>query len=94
MQASHAAFEAGSAALSKYSQPPSIVMVQVADRDELEKQLQHISSLGIECASFYEPYDDMGLTAFSTLPILETDRHHFRHYLLWGRKPKKSLICM
>ena len=44
--------------------------------------------MGISCAAFYEPYDDMGMTAFATLPLGEESRHLFKDYTLWGRSIK------
>lgn len=44
--------------------------------------------MGISCAAFYEPYDDMGMTAFATLPVGEESRHLFKDYTLWGRSIK------
>lgn len=72
----------------RYTESTSIVLIQIPDRATLEQEFEKIQSLGIECASFYEPYEDMGMTAFSTLPIGEDLRHHFQHYPLWGRSIK------
>lgn len=44
--------------------------------------------MGISCAAFYEPYDNMGMTAFATLPVGEESRHLFKDYTLWGRSIK------
>lgn len=44
--------------------------------------------MGISCAAFYEPYEDMGMTAFATLPLGEEHRHIFKEYTLWGRSVK------
>lgn len=88
VQSNHAAHEAGLKTKERYTEPTSIVLIQIPDRETLEQEFEKIQSLGIECASFYEPYDDMGMTAFSTLPIGEEDRHHFKNYNLWGRSVK------
>lgn len=90
MQASHAALEAGLKDNHTYSQTSSIIIFQIPDEETLKKELQYIQSLGIECASFYEPYEDMGITAFATLPITEDKRHYFKKYTLWGRSFKNE----
>lgn len=90
MQASHAALEAGLKDKHTYSQTSSIIIFQIPDEETLKKELQYIQSLGIECASFYEPYEDMGITAFATLSITEDKRHHFKKYTLWGRSFKNE----
>lgn len=71
-----------------YQQTSSIVLLQIPSRDELEVELKKIQSIGITCASFTEPYDDMGLTAFATMPVTEEKRHLFKPYTLWGRSIK------
>lgn len=72
----------------RYLEPSSIVLLQIPDRDQLEKELEKFQSIGIDCAPFYEPYDNTGLTAFSTLPLGEEHRHLFKDYTLWGRSVK------
>lgn len=90
MQASHAALEAGLKDTHTYQQTSSIIIFQIPDEATLKKELQYIESLGIPCASFYEPYDNTGITAFATLPITEDKRHYFKNYTLWGRDFKQE----
>ena len=85
VQASHAALEAGLKDKHTYQQTSSIIIFQIPDEQNLKKELEYIQSLGIKCASFYEPYDNMGITAFATLPVTEDSRHFFKQYTLWGR---------
>lgn len=88
VQACHATLEAGLQDSNQYQEKTSIVLLQIPSKEDLENELNYIQSLGIECASFYEPYEDMGLTAFSTLPITEEYRYVFKEYTLWGRSIK------
>lgn len=90
MQASHAALEAGLKDNHTYQQTSSIIIFQIPDEETLKQELQYIQSLGIECASFYEPYEDTGITAFATLPLTEDKRHFFKKYTLWGRDFKQE----
>ena len=90
VQASHAALETGLRDNKKYSQTSSIIIFQIPDEETLKQELSYIQSLGIECASFFEPYQNMGITSFATLPITEDKRHYFKHYTLWGRSFKET----
>lgn len=90
VQASHAALEAGLKDNHTYQQTSSIIIFQIPDEQTLKNELKYIESLGIECASFYEPYEDMGITAFATLPVTEDKRHFFKKYTLWGRDFKQE----
>lgn len=90
MQASHAALEAGLKDKNTYQQTSSIIIFQIPDEQTLKKELRHIESLGIQCESFYEPYENTGITAFATLPVTEDKRHFFKEYILWGRDFKQE----
>lgn len=90
MQASHATLEAGLKDKNTYHTTSSIIIFQIHNEKNLQEELNYIKSLGIECASFYEPYNKMGITAFATLPITEDKRHLFKKYTLWGRNLKQN----
>ena len=85
VQAMHAIHAAGLQDKNQYQQLPSIVLIQVENKEDLAQELENIQDLGIECVSFEEPYLNMGLTSFSTLPITEDKREYFQHYELWGK---------
>lgn len=84
VQVSHAAFEAGQNS-NKYTLPVSVIIFQVHNVEELKKELSRLRSLNIDCVEFFEPYNDIGMTAFATLPVFEEDRILFKDYILWGR---------
>lgn len=88
MQACHAALEIGLRDTNQYHETSSIVLLQIQNKQTLEQELQYIQSINIDCASFIEPYNDMGLTAFATIPITEDKRELFKKYTLWGRAIK------
>lgn len=88
MQACHSAHKSGLKDTHQYQEETSIVLIQIPNKETLEKELVYFQSLGIDCAPFYEPYDDMGLTSFATLPLTEDKRHLFKSYTLWGRGVK------
>lgn len=85
MQACHASREAGLEENKKFAQTSSIVLIQIPNEKELIQEMEYIQSLGIPCSSFYEPYEDTGITSFSTHAIGQELRHHFENYTLWGR---------
>ncbi len=86
MQSNHAVFKVGLQHHLKNAEDPSVVIVEIQDKKSLEKEINHLKSLGIETYSFYEPFDDIGLTAFATQPVTQEQRHLFSHYPLWGKK--------
>lgn len=88
MQSCHATLEAGLKDNNRYAQTSSIVLIQVPNQQALLEALEDTRRLGIDCAEFYEPYEDTGYTSFSTLPVGEDQRHHFKKYPLWGRAIK------
>lgn len=88
MQSCHASLEAGLKDNNQYAQTSSIVLIQISNEKELIKELKNIESLGIVCSSFYEPYDETGVTSFCTAPLGEEQRHLFKKYSLWGRAIK------
>ena len=88
MQSCHATLEAGLKDNNRYAETSSIVLIQVKNQKELLESLEYTQSLGIECASFYEPYEGTGYTSFSTLPVREDQRINFKKYPLWGRSVK------
>ena len=88
VQSCHATLEAGLKDNNRYAQTSSIILIQVKNQQELLEAFERVQSLGIECVSFYEPYEDTGYTSFSTLPVGEEMRHHFKKYPLWGRAVK------
>lgn len=90
VQSSHAALEAGLKNNNQYSETSSIIIFQIDNEKQIIQELEYIQSLGIECASFYEPYQNTGITAFATLPIFENQRHYFKKYNLWGRNFKQT----
>ena len=59
-------------------------MLSVPDEIELRLVIQQAEAIGIRCASFFEPDDDMGFTAACTEPVASHFRRFFRRYSLWN----------
>lgn len=83
MQLGHAALEAGIKNGPSPDGHPSLVYLAVRDKNALEEQLHHFSSIGFRVFEFHEPYMDWGLTAFAVEPITTKHRHLFKHLKLW-----------
>ena len=69
-QLCHAALEAG----YQSEEPDStthIVVLQVADKMELEMVAQGLSMEEVPFEEFHEGFDNMGLTALATLPMMK-----------------------
>ena len=82
VQACHAAQKAGLVFPHSAQEPDSLVIIQVKNKEELEKAYEDISNKGIGLIRFEEPDWDYGLTAFASEPIHKEDRSKFRGYKL------------
>lgn len=82
MQAGHACLEAG----HRFPQPEApchLVLLGVPSKKELGTAVEWANLHGIRCATFYEPDDDLGLTAACTEPVTRAARKLFQHLPLW-----------
>ncbi len=91
VQSCHAALELGLNDKNSYKEPSSIVLIQIPNQESLLRELEKFKSLGLNCVSFYEPYQDTGVTSFATI-VTEENKQLFKKYTLWGRKVKTSVI--
>ncbi len=82
VQASHAAHESGLAHQNTVS-PSSIIIFGTQDKCELEYHFARFSEQ-LKCFPFFEPYKNIGLTAFATEPIGEDARKLFKEFKLWS----------
>ena len=82
VQVGHACLEAG-----RRFEPAGdchLVILTVADQIEMAQGIDRLAAINLQCAAFYEPDDNLGLTAICTEPISDQRRRFFRHYLLWS----------
>jgi hypothetical protein len=87
VQAVHAAHESGLAHQTP-QHPSSVILFGTKNQEDLEKCLDKYKK-ELNCYPFYEPYKNIGLTAFATEPISEDQRKLFKQYQLW--KPQELL---
>jgi hypothetical protein len=84
VQSNHATFEMASR-LSERTETPSVVLIGVPDKSELEAVIERLQRYGIDYEAFYEPDNDLGLTAVSTYPIQnKKQRKAMGTYRLWS----------
>lgn len=84
VQACHSAFEAYD--MAKYEEHPSIILCGVKNEEKLRKELDVLTSLGLNCRPFYENDLDNQMTSFC-VPVKDEDRHFMRRLQLL-RSPK------
>ncbi len=82
VQSCHAAVEASRHYLDPIVQHPSLVILQVANEEELEAVTLYLSENGIKCKGFYEEFYNNSLTAIATEIISGERRACLRKYQL------------
>lgn len=90
VQAAHATLEVGLKAGQSgqtFDETTSIILLTALNEEHLLKAHSNITQLGIDCALFYEPDDNLGYTpshtAFATIPVSQEQRAHFKKYSLF-----------
>jgi hypothetical protein len=82
-QSNHATFAVSQLVLD-FETIPHIVLIGVANKDELETVINLLVANDIKFAAFYEPDNEEGLTAIATEPIKDkAKRQVLSHYKLW-----------
>jgi hypothetical protein len=82
VQVGHACLEAG----RQFEQPQApcrLVVLSVSSAQQLQAVVEQLELIGVRCAIFYEPDDNLGLTAACTEPITGIIRRAFRRFPLW-----------
>ena len=89
MQAAHATLEAGLKAgqSSSYHETSTLILLEAKSEEHLLSAHEHLKQVGINCALFYEPDDDLGYppgyTSLATVPITAEHRQHFKKFKLY-----------
>ncbi len=89
VQACHAAHESGIKNQTS-DITSSIIIFGTSNKSELEHLFSKYNSI-ISCHPFYEPYKNIGLTAFATDPIQQHLRHLFSEFKLWNSSIHKPI---
>ena len=88
VQSNHATFEVARRLQShNLDEIPSCVVIGVPDKPALFRAVEKLRLNGIQHEVFYEPNDNLGLTAAATAPIAQEQRRALSNYRLW-REPE------
>jgi hypothetical protein len=83
VQSCHAAQESGLAFPNPTAEPNSLIVIQVKNKDELEKAYAKLQDSGIKFVRFHEPDWDYGFTSFASEPVYQHQRPAFKKYRLF-----------
>lgn len=84
VQVGHAAWEAGLAFENPSRETASLIVLEVANREELLEAGKRLNRYGIEHKMFFEPDFEMGHSALATRPVAEKkERFLFKKYPLY-----------
>lgn len=87
VQSAHAALESGiHLKHDKENEPSSLIVLQVKNKEQLEKAYEDIGSHGINLVKFDEPDWDYGFTSFASEPVTMDQRKIFKKYRLFNGK--------
>jgi hypothetical protein len=81
VQAVHAGMEA---AYLWPTRAPWLVVLAADNISDLQRIAGELCEAGVRLEMFFEPDDDLGVTAFATEPIAPDRRRMFRRYRLWS----------
>jgi hypothetical protein len=82
VQVGHACLHAG-ATFPQPTLPAHLVVLAVPSGGALQDALDRAAARGIPYCVFYEPDDQLGLTAAASAPLTGAARQVFRRYPLW-----------
>jgi hypothetical protein len=87
IQTNHATFEmAYTLPQSVDLTTPSLVLIGVPDKKALHRVMRKLRLHHIEFSAFYEPDNDLGLTAVATVPLDDEQRVVLQQYKLWTQE--------
>ncbi len=91
VQSNHATFEMAShlssesnTSESNTNEVPYCVVIGVPDKHALFRVVERLKTHDINHHVFYEPDDNMGLSAVATMPLFQEQRRVLSNYRLWG----------
>jgi hypothetical protein len=68
---------------SDFDQIPNLVLIGVPDKAALFRVINKLNDNAIGHEVFYEPDDNLGLTAIATYPLTQEQRRVLSNYRLW-----------
>jgi len=79
---------------SDYGQIPFLVLIGVPDKAALFRVINKLNDNAIGHEVFYEPDDNLGLTAVATYPLTQEQRRCLSNYRLWRNDVAPAPIQM
>lgn len=83
VQSNHATFEVARRLPTDYSEVPHMVLIGVPDKAALFRVVEKLNKNDIGHQVFYEPDDNMGLSAVATVPLEQSQRRCLSNYAIW-----------
>lgn len=83
VQSNHATFEVARRLPKDFHEIPYLVLIGVPDKNALFRVVQKLQTNDIGHQVFYEPDDNMGLSAVATVPLSQEQRKVLSNYRLW-----------
>jgi hypothetical protein len=83
VQTAHSAFHAGNESNPLNGKVPSLILLEVKNKEELMKLRDKIWANNIQFYDFFEPDDGMGYTSITTAPVTDEQRKLFSNMRLW-----------
>jgi hypothetical protein len=83
VQSNHATFEVARRLPPEYEETPNLVLIGVPDKTELFRVVEKLKFHEIDHQVFYEPDDNMGLSAVATVPLIQEQRRPLSNYQTW-----------
>ena len=98
VQSNHASIEAARRIPTESKDIPYVVLVGVPDKSALFRVERKLRDAGVEHSVFYEPDNNMGLSALATAPLPQEQRRLLSNYRLWRaenttHRPGKDDVC-
>jgi hypothetical protein len=79
---------------SDFDQIPNLVLIGVPDKAALFRVINKLNDNAIGHEVFYEPDDNLGLTAVATYPLTQEQRRCLSNYRLWRNDVAPAPIQM
>lgn len=88
VQSCHASQESGLAFPNPTDEPNSLIVIQVKNKNHLEKAYNKLVATGIKFVKFEETSWDYGFTSFASEPVYSHQREIFKNYRLFKEASK------
>lgn len=92
VQTNHATYQASQQFRQEGNEIPYMILIGVADKQALEDVMERLKRHDIRFEAFYEPDNDMGLTAVTTHLLTNKERCPLRSYPKWTPQEEACLV--